>query len=823
MPHNSRFEFGPFQLDLNDRLLTRAGEVISLRPKATEILVRLVMNAGQLIKKDQLLKEVWPDTFVEESNLSQTIFTLRKALGDDRSEPRYIETVPRRGYRFVAAVRDEEESKQHQHLAPQDASTSSITQRQVLAVLPFLNQTGNSEFDYLADAITDNLINNLSRLSKVHVLSHSAVSSFKTTRLSPQEAGKEMGATLILFGKLSTRPAGMAFGVELVDASTGWQLWGESFEAEAKVLVEIQEKITSALLRALKSTLPGEEEKQVTARYTENAEAYESYLEARREWGKHTRSGTEKAIGHFRHAIESDPNYALAYTGIVDCYLRLATNYLPQQVVDTGTTPNHAEINSISKKSDHRERLRFEWDCKGVERELRRANALKMDYPSGHQWHAAYVNTRRFYEECCGVKEPTNQGMLNINRECNSSPPAQIAFLELTSNEEVQVYCAISREQIDIGNYKAACRILRPWWSFGLWPKFDGLNQRSCADLLFTVGELAGCVASTKQLPRGQKHSEELLNGSIALFEQLGFRWLAAEGRIELAYCYFRQGLYDVGRATLTRVLAELSDDCWELRSLALIRLAALERQAGRLKEAVTILSEARTIAELCGPWATGRRYLELASTYKELAIADDVPNYFDEARRFYLMALCEFEAIGNHRLSAITENNLGVVLLKIKNFTVAELHLLRARKTFDSFDDKIRCAQVDESLAQLYLTQGKFDEANVSIQRAVQTMENGDEDISLSEALTTQGLIYCKLKRFSQAKTLLENAYRLAQRCGDTEGGGRALAVLVEDLFDFLEFEERNDIAHRIRDIISDFQTLSIRKRLQKCLTLLE
>jgi len=163
MPHCPRFEFGPFQLNLTDRLLTRGSEVISLRPKATEILVRLVMNAGQIIKKDELLKEVWPDTFVEESNLSQTIFTLRKALGDDRSEPRYIETVPRRGYRFVAAVRDEE-AKQHQLEALQAASTASITQRQVVAVLPFLNQTGNPELEYLANGITDNLINNLSRL-----------------------------------------------------------------------------------------------------------------------------------------------------------------------------------------------------------------------------------------------------------------------------------------------------------------------------------------------------------------------------------------------------------------------------------------------------------------------------------------------------------------------------------------------------------------------------------------------------------------------------------------------------------------------------------
>src|ERR1041384_3586049 len=206
MPHSPRFEFGPFQLDLNDRLLTRAGEVISLRPKATEILVRLVMNAGQLIKRDELLKEVWPDTFVEESNLSQTIFILRKALGDDRGEPRYIETVPRRGYRFVTAVRDEQ-AKQHQGETPQTPSPAPITQQHVVAVLPFLNHTGNPEFDYLADSITDHLINNLSRIPKLRVMSHSAVSAFKTPPLIPQQVGRELGATVVLFGKLSPRPA----------------------------------------------------------------------------------------------------------------------------------------------------------------------------------------------------------------------------------------------------------------------------------------------------------------------------------------------------------------------------------------------------------------------------------------------------------------------------------------------------------------------------------------------------------------------------------------------------------------------------------------
>ncbi|HKU76129.1 MAG TPA: winged helix-turn-helix domain-containing protein, partial [Pyrinomonadaceae bacterium] len=356
MPHNLRFEFGPFQLDLNDRLLTRAGEVISLRPKATEILVRLVTNAGQLIRKDDLLKEVWPDTFVEESNLSQTIFVLRKALGDDRGEPKYIETVPRRGYRFVAAVRDEE-ARQQPTDATQATAPASINHQHVVAVLPFLNQTGNPDFDYLADGITDNLINNLSRLSTVHVLSQSAVSALKTKPLIPQHAAKELGATVVLFGKLSTRPRGMTIGVELVEASTGWQLWGETFDSESKDPLEVPNSITQNLLRALKLTLTVDEEKKVTSRYTENAEAYEAYLEARRLCSSYTRKGIETAISYFHHAIESDSNYALAYAGIVDCYLRLATNYLPpDDFVNTTAIPHQS--NSYVK-------LRFEWDCKG--------------------------------------------------------------------------------------------------------------------------------------------------------------------------------------------------------------------------------------------------------------------------------------------------------------------------------------------------------------------------------------------------------------------------------------------------------------------------
>ena len=819
MPHNLVYEFGPYRLDAGKRVLTCDGETISLTPKATDILIILVTNAGELIEKDELIRQVWPDTFVEEANLTQNIFRLRKALDDDRAGPRFIETVTRRGYRFVSQVRTN--GTQTSAAAIRNLADSALP---IIAVLPFVNSARDEELEYIVDGLTDNLINNFSRVSKLRVMSHSSVFRYKAGEVDPQTAGKELGANAVLVGRISVQRSGFVVAVELVDVATGWQLWGKTFDSENKDLLEIQSVITRQVLATLKLELTGAEEKHVTARYTENAEAYQAYLEGRYYWSRYTKKGIEKAIKHFRHAIEVDPNYALAYAGIVDCYLRLATNYLPpEDHMQTSSSRKAYKRKARSKpvnESNPRIRLRFEWDWRSAEREIRRANELKTDYPAAHQWYRAYRVSKRIYEEVYISKRRANASKSDIKlAELRESLPSYIPSLELTSSEQVQVYCAIVREQIDVGNYEGGCKILRPWWSFGNWPKLEGLNQQSCADLLFTIGELAGFIASSTQLSRGQKHGEELLHGSVALFEQLGLKNRAAEARIELALCYHRQGLFDIARSTLIRVIGDLSEENWELLSLAFMRLGGLERHAGRLKEALAQVVQATLLAERCGPWTTARCQLELASIYKDLGIAENIPSYFDEAAHFYQKALEEFEAVGHHRYVAIVQNNMGLLLLSLEDYKQSQDYLLHSRKLFDGFSDSLRCAQVDETLACMYLQTKQYDLAQTAIERALQIFELADNEVLLAEALRTNGVIACKVGRYNDAQKSFEAAYKISERCSDNEGAGLALLVMFEEMGDHLEEIEKIRVAEKLKGLFASTQRTALKTRVLKSL----
>jgi tetratricopeptide (TPR) repeat protein len=572
------------------------------------------------------------------------------------------------------------------------------------------------------------------------------------------------------------------------------------------------------VLAELKLQLSTEQEKHLTGRYTQNAEAYEAYLEGRYHWSRYTRKGIEKAIYHFREAIKIDPNYALAYAAIVDCYLRLATNYLPpDDRLDPVSKALHEGESELIQDPNSKVKLRFQWDWKGAERELRRANELKTNYPAAHQWYAAYKMAQQVYYESHMSRQRQNEPNPTVKNRAPRLLPSQIASIDLTPSEQVQVYCTIAREQMDSGNYEAACKVLSWRWAFGNWPSLDGLNQQSCADLLFTSGELASYVANTTQIPRGQKHAEELLNGSIALFEQLGFARRAAEGRIELALCYYRQGLFDIGRSTLTRVLDQLSEESNELRGLALIRLATLERHAGRLKDALSRLLEATPAVEESGPWTTARCFLELASTYKDLAVAETLTSYYDQAKSSYIKALSEFEAVGHHRYVAVVENNLGFLLLGARLYEESEKHLLRSLKSFNSFSDSVAAAQVNETLARLYIETHQYDLAQDVIERAVKTLERTDGEALLAEAVTTKGLVAARQRRYNDAKKSFEAAYNIAERCGDNEGAGRALLLMLEELEDSLDPVEQSQLSEELKSLLASTQQTAVRTRVEK------
>ena len=394
----------------------------------------------------------------------------------------------------------------------------------------------------------------------------------------------------------------------------------------------------------------------------------------------------------------------------------------------------------------------------------------------------------------------------------NPSAPTHFESLPLTPSEQVLACCAIAREKLEAGDYDAGCAALKPWWSLGQWPRQAGLSDSAAAELLLVAGTLSGWVASSQRIPGGRKPAEALLNGSIALFEQLGETKRAAEGRIELACCYYHQGAFDLSRQTVEHALQSLSDDERELRSIGLIRLAIVERLAGHLHPALERLEEATPLLEHSGDWPKGRLHLEVANALKDLGISENRKEYCEEAIKHYREALNHFKRVGNHRYTAIVENNHGYLLSSLGRFDDACVHLDRARRLFEMLHDNVRRAQVDETLAQLYLASQKYDLAQHAISLSIDTLESSGEEAFLAEALITK----------NEAKPNFERAQRVAERCGDYEAAGRALLILIEEMCDQLADDERREIGAQANQLLANSQQQATRERLKKCLDMI-
>lgn len=388
---NHLYEFNEFRINVAERVLQRRGRDIPLPPKVFDLLLALVERHGQLVTKDQLMIEVWPDTFVEEANLKVYVSTLRKAFGDGGE---FIETLPRRGYRFVAEVteilpneaelvtemviekqsvsrvviEEEIEEKEPARLPMPSFANSSrkqVSPRRVmavggllvvalslgwfswtrwaaseriesLAVLPFGMLNQGTDDQHLGVGLADALITRLTNVGGIVVRPTSAVLKFTAADRDPLELGRRLKVDAVLDGNLQHNGEQVRLTVQLLSTSDGSSLWADSVEEPNGSAFVLQRAISEKLAHSLTLKLTADQQRKLKKDYTANPAAFEAYTQGRFFYGKQNKEGFEKALGYFRQAIELDPNYALAWSGIADCYIAQSTT-----ITSLGATPHN--------------------------------------------------------------------------------------------------------------------------------------------------------------------------------------------------------------------------------------------------------------------------------------------------------------------------------------------------------------------------------------------------------------------------------------------------------------------------------------------------
>lgn len=264
---------------------------------------------------------------------------------------------------------------------------------QSVAVLPLTNASGNTDVEYLSDGITESLINSLSQLPNLAVKARSTVFHYKGKEVTPQQVGSELSVQAVLNGRFTQRGDELTLSLELVDARTGNQIWGEQYSRRMSDLVTLQSEIARDVSNKLRVKLSGADEQKVMKNYTASAEAYQLYLRGRFYWNKRTPSDFEKSIDYFQQAIALDPNYALAYTGLADAYTLLPV-YSALPPAEPIRKAREAALKALSlddrlaeAHTAFGEILNYDYDFSGAEREYRRAIDLNPNYATAHQWY----------------------------------------------------------------------------------------------------------------------------------------------------------------------------------------------------------------------------------------------------------------------------------------------------------------------------------------------------------------------------------------------------------------------------------------------------
>ena len=422
-PVGHYYTFGPFRLDLEQRLLWNNEQLVPLAPKVLETLFVLIERRQRVVEKEEMMRILWPDSYVEESNLTQNIFILRKTLGEGGPEnEQYIETVKKRGYRFVCPVKvvqeestpsvAPEESKDRDTSTEPETPSRQAKTTTAIAVLPMLNDANDEEVDHLSDGITENIINSLSQLPQVRVIARSLVFRYKGKEFDALKVGRELAADVVLISRIDVLGNKLIIRTELDEVSSGWQIWGHQYSTTRSDILKVQDEVATNISTELHLKLTEEEKKRLGKHPTDNPEAYENYLKGRYYWNKRTGDGYEKAIEYFQQAIKLDPSYALAYSGLADSYVAFDFyGVLPPW--ETSPKAKKAAIAALLINDSLAEahtslacvKMMYERDWSNAEKEFKRAIELDPNYAQARNWYSHFLMAMGRIEESLAESE----------------------------------------------------------------------------------------------------------------------------------------------------------------------------------------------------------------------------------------------------------------------------------------------------------------------------------------------------------------------------------------------------------------------------------
>jgi TolB-like protein/Flp pilus assembly protein TadD len=395
--------FGTFSIDLRSGELYKQGRKIRLQQKPFQILALLLERPGEVVTRDELRQQLWgPETFVDfDHSLKTAINKIREALGDSAQNPRYVETLSRRGYRFIAPV---------DRLPAAPSPGEQIR----LAVLPFENLSNDREQEYFTDGMTDETIAQLGSAQSGHlaVIARTSAMHYKHTNKRLDEIGQELNVGHIVEGSVRRAGDRVRITAQLIRLSDQKPLWANSYERDLRDILVLQSEVAQAITNEIRVKLAPQHWERSTRALPANRQAYEAYLRGRYCWNKRTREGSRKAIDYFQQAIAHDAHYALAYAGLADGYRILAVcGWLaPSACRGKALDAAHRALEIDDRLGEAHKALgaahfRFDWEWKQSEAELHRAMELNSSDADAHRVYALYLQAMGQVEEAIAEVE----------------------------------------------------------------------------------------------------------------------------------------------------------------------------------------------------------------------------------------------------------------------------------------------------------------------------------------------------------------------------------------------------------------------------------